>query len=60
MIAHLTKLNPTISIEKEGTMYNLNTLLVLYILSKNKLFLNLRHTNSSISQSKTMEDQEFG
>lgn len=59
-IAHLTKLNPVISTEKGGTTYNLNTVLVLYTLLKNKLFLNLRHTNSSISQSKTKEDQEFG
>lgn len=43
-----------------GTIQNLNTLLALYTLLKNTLFLYLRHTNSSISQSKTMEDHDFG
>lgn len=44
---------------RDGGKLHINTLLALYTLLKNTLYLNLRHTNS-ISQSKTMEDQDFG
>lgn len=55
----LNKTQPYNCNKNGGTTNNLNTLLALYMLLKNKLFLNLRHTNSSISQSKTMEDKSL-